>query len=145
LVDRQSLPGHKEHNAVSAVMAELGVGVQEAMDWVGHFHDMLVDSFLAEYQRVPLFPDERETVNREILEYADALGNWVRACDQWSFEVRRFFFVPHSGVPCDAYFCRVNGILVMMDVACSERGLSLCGRRLSMYLPRLRIIADTGG
>ncbi|KAM6508217.1 Delta(6)-protoilludene synthase [Fusarium falciforme] len=87
----QSRPGHEEHNAVSAVMAELGLGVQEAMDWLGCFHDKLVDSFLAEYQRVPQFPDESERVNLEVLEYADALGNWVRACDQWSFESERYF------------------------------------------------------
>jgi hypothetical protein len=120
LIDRQSRPGHEEHNAVSAIMAELGLGVQEAMDWLGCFHDKLVDSFLAEYQRVPQFPDESERVNLEVLEYADALGNWVRACDQWSFEVRRLFFTPDQGVSCNAYLVTLQ----------SERYFGNDGRRV---------------
>ena len=58
------------------------------MDWAGRFHDELVELFLTEYRQVPRFPEESELVNREVRDYADALGNWVRACDQWSFEVR---------------------------------------------------------
>jgi len=79
-------------------MAELGIGVQEAMDWTGRFHDELVDSFLAEFQRLPQFPDESEAVNRDVRDYANALGNWVRGCDQWSFEVRTHV-VPRPSPP----------------------------------------------
>lgn len=69
-------------------MAELNLGVQEALDWIGQFHDKLADEFIAEYARVPSLFTESEAINDEIRFYVDALGNWVRANDQWSFEVR---------------------------------------------------------
>lgn len=69
-------------------MAELKLGVQEALDWIGRLHDELANEFIAEYERVPSLFTESEAINLEIRLYADALGNWVRANDQWSFEVR---------------------------------------------------------
>ncbi|KKY32392.1 putative terpene synthase metal binding domain protein [Diaporthe ampelina] len=75
------------HNLVTVVMAELDFGVQEAIDWIGRLHDELANDFRAEYARVPSLFTESEAVNLEIRLYADALGNWVRANDQWSFEV----------------------------------------------------------
>lgn len=69
-------------------MAELNLGVQGALDWIGQFHDKLADEFIAEYARVPSLFTESEAINDEIRFYVDALGNWVRANDQWSFEVR---------------------------------------------------------
>lgn len=69
-------------------MAELNLGVQEAFDWIGRFHDELANEFIADYARVPSLFTESEAVNHEIRLYVDALGNWVRANDQWSFEVR---------------------------------------------------------
>jgi Delta6-protoilludene synthase len=71
-------------------MNQFGLGVQDALDWIGRLHDDLLDRFLDDYQNLPTFPEESETVNYEIAEYADALGNWVRANDQWSFEVCLF-------------------------------------------------------
>lgn len=75
-------------------MAELNLGVQGALDWIGQFHDKLADEFIAEYARVPSLFTESEAVNHEIRFYVDALGNWVRANDQWSFEVRYHAFKP---------------------------------------------------
>lgn len=57
------------------------------MDWVGRFHDGLVNQFLATYQQVPHFHGESDRVNRDVLEYIRALANWVRASDCWAFEV----------------------------------------------------------
>jgi hypothetical protein len=68
-------------------MAAQHCSVQEAMDWVGRFHDELVDFFLAEYKSFPEFPQESEAVNEHVREYANALANWVRASDCWGFEV----------------------------------------------------------
>src|SRR4051812_48300574 len=68
-------------------MAEKGLDVQDAMDGAGRFHDELVESFLAELEHVPRLPEESESVHEELRQYVGALGNWVRACDQWSFEV----------------------------------------------------------
>lgn len=68
-------------------MAQLDLGVQDALDWIGRFNDDLADEFIAEFARVPSLTTESEAINHEIRLYADALGNWVRANDQWSFEV----------------------------------------------------------
>lgn len=73
-------------------MAELNLGVQGAIDWMGHFLDKLADEFIAEYARVPSLFTESDTVNHEIRFYVDAIANWVRANDQWSFEVRYHTF-----------------------------------------------------
>ncbi|KAH8585340.1 terpenoid synthase [Bisporella sp. PMI_857] len=83
--------GDEGHNLVTVVMVELDIPLQEAYDWIGHLHDDLVRDFLAEYTNFPSFPDESETVNREIREYADGLGNWVRTNERWSFEGGRYF------------------------------------------------------
>jgi len=84
---RQSQPGQAEHNIISAIMSSLDLSVQGAMDWVGKFHDGLVDEFLAEFDKLPVFPDETDQVNIYVREYATALANWVRASDSWGFEV----------------------------------------------------------
>ncbi|KAI3395183.1 hypothetical protein diail_1677 [Diaporthe ilicicola] len=83
--------GDDGHNLVTVVMAELNLGVQEALDWIGRLHDELAAEFIVEYARVPELFTESEVANAEIRFYVDALGNWVRANDQWSFESQRYF------------------------------------------------------
>lgn len=75
------------HNLVTVVMAELDLEVQEALDWIGRLHDDFANQFLELYNSLPLLICESNAVNLQISYYADALGNWVRANDQWSFEV----------------------------------------------------------
>ncbi|KAM7218649.1 Isoprenoid synthase domain containing protein [Rhypophila decipiens] len=87
----QSQPGQAEHNIISAIMSSLKLDVQGAMDWVGRYHDGLVDEFLAEFETLPTFPEESQQVNAYVVEYADALANWVRASDAWGFESERYF------------------------------------------------------
>lgn len=87
IIDRQSR-GDDGHNLVTVVMRQYGLNLQEAFDWIGDLHQDLENSFLANFKKLPHFPLESDTINRELHEYACALGNWVRANDQWSFEVR---------------------------------------------------------
>ncbi|KAM7195873.1 terpenoid synthase [Rhypophila sp. PSN 637] len=87
----QSQPGQAEHNIISAIMSSLKLDVQGAMDWVGGYHDGLVDEFLAEFETLPTFPEESQQVNTYVVEYANALANWVRASDAWGFESERYF------------------------------------------------------
>ena len=74
-------------------MASLNLSVQGAMDWVGEFHDGLVEEFMVEYKKLPQVCalDESVTVKRHVKEYATALANWVRASDCWGFESERYF------------------------------------------------------
>lgn len=83
--------GEKAHNLVTVVVKELRIPVQEAFDWIGRYHDGLVDQFLSIYgNKIPVFEDDK--VNAELKEYLDGVGNWVRANDCWSFEVCIFFY-----------------------------------------------------
>lgn len=62
------------------------------MDWVGEYHDRLVEDFLAEVKNLPHFPQEDDAVNAHVREYANCLASWVRGCDCWGFEVSLFQF-----------------------------------------------------
>jgi hypothetical protein len=68
-------------------MTTLGCTLQEAYDWIGSHHDSLAAEFLDLCDDISSFPEEGEAVNRELREYLDGLGNWVRANECWSFEV----------------------------------------------------------
>lgn len=83
--------GDDGHNLVAIVMHQRNLDVQGALDWIGKLHDDLVLKFLEDYKKVPTFPDPQ--ITKDTAAYAEALGNWVRANDQWSFEVdaSRFF------------------------------------------------------
>ncbi|KAH8886432.1 terpenoid synthase [Thozetella sp. PMI_491] len=83
--------GDDGHNLVTVVMLEHNMNPQDAMDWIGDLHTSLVEQFLAEHARLPIFYNEDGTVNQQVPLYVDALGNWVRANDSWSFESERYF------------------------------------------------------
>jgi hypothetical protein len=87
---RQSRDGD-DHNLVSVVMAELGLDVQSAMDWIGHHHDGLVDDFLEAVKLVPSFGDAK--LDAEVATYVEGLAGWVRCNEAWSFEVCLFLYV----------------------------------------------------
>jgi hypothetical protein len=94
-------------------MAEEGLGLQDAMDGAGRFHDELVDSFLVEVKNVSqLFPEESESVREELEQYVGALGNWVRACDQWSFEVRHPPLLPYFPPFRPLFFCPIFPVTI---------------------------------
>ncbi|KXX76221.1 Delta(6)-protoilludene synthase [Madurella mycetomatis] len=82
-----NVEGDEGHNLVTVVMNELGLSLQEAYDWIGRYHDGVAAEFLSLYKDLPNFPEESEEVNREVREYLDGLGNWVRTNESWSFEV----------------------------------------------------------
>jgi hypothetical protein len=61
---------------------------------VAAYHQVLFDRFLALYDKVTSSPtqtglDGDSGVAARL--YAQGLGNWVRANDQWSFESVRYF------------------------------------------------------
>lgn len=87
------------------MMQQYGLGLQEAFDRIGVLHRDLETRFLAEFEKLPHFPEESDLVNRQLREYADALGNWVRANDQWSFEVSTLLF-------CMLFFCLCSPLLI---------------------------------
>lgn len=67
--------------------------VQDSVDWVAAYHQALLDRFLALYEKCTS-PEQTDLEGASVLAarlYAEGLGNWVRANDQWSFESVRYF------------------------------------------------------
>lgn len=83
--NRQSR-GDDEHNLVTVVMNELGLGIQAAFDWIELLYDEMGHRFMTKYMELCRGQNNEPGLDKQI-RYADALGNWVRANDQWSFEV----------------------------------------------------------
>lgn len=70
-------------------MHEHGLSLQETFDWIGSLHSAIATEFLRIYNDdIPAFVSECGIAGADISSYVDALGNWVRANDSWSFEVR---------------------------------------------------------
>lgn len=65
--------------------------VQDALDWVAAYHEVLAQKFFALYQQctAPGFLGGGAALAAH--RYAFGLGCWVRANDQWSFECHRYF------------------------------------------------------
>lgn len=92
------------HNIVTVVLKQPPVGLaatladkqsctpQDAVDWVVAYHAALEQQFHALYEKLTggraAVASSRDNV---LLSYANGLGNWVRANDQWSFESARYF------------------------------------------------------
>ncbi|KAI9447578.1 terpenoid synthase [Lactarius indigo] len=81
--------GDDGHNIVTVVMHEHKTDIQAAMNWVDDRHKELEARFMELYEnKMPKFG---EPVDTELARYADGIGNWVRANDQWDFETERYF------------------------------------------------------
>jgi hypothetical protein len=68
-------------------MHQYNMDAQGAMNWISDLHGDIVEVFFEIWKSLPTFGGP---VDREIRTYVDGLGNWVRANDQWSFEVGAF-------------------------------------------------------
>ncbi|KAF7432702.1 hypothetical protein PC9H_004644 [Pleurotus ostreatus] len=80
--------GDEGHNLVTVVIQQFGMNIQDAMDYIGKLNERLVDQFLEQWNRIPVFGG---SVDAEIGDYCNMLGEWVRGNDSWSFESERYF------------------------------------------------------
>jgi hypothetical protein len=88
--------GDDTHNLVTVAMKELGLELQESMDWITRFHDNHVRQFLEGYEKIVRELHEKDDpMNTDAMSYIESLGNWIRANDQWCFE----------GSPLRSVFC----------------------------------------
>lgn len=77
------------HNLITVVMRQFDMNVGSSIDWISRYHGDLVRQFMEEWQKIPTYGGP---IDREVRIYCDGLGNWVRANDSWSFEVRCYYF-----------------------------------------------------
>ena len=82
--------GDDGHNLVTIVMHQFNMDPQTAMNYISDLHDKLARQFLDQWMRIPTFGGP---LDLEVITYCDGLGNWVRANDTWSFEVRLQIFL----------------------------------------------------
>jgi len=66
-------------------MHQFKMDPQAAMNFILDMHDTLATDFLDEWKKIPTFGGP---LDLEVRTYCHGLGNWVRANDAWSFEVR---------------------------------------------------------
>jgi len=70
------------------VAKEKSTDLRGATDWLEQHTEMVISQFIS---LSTLLPSYGETVDRQLREYIDGMGDWVRANDQWSFESQRYF------------------------------------------------------
>ncbi|KAJ3914016.1 terpenoid synthase [Lentinula edodes] len=80
--------GDGSHNIITVVMMELKLDLHEALEWVGHYHRERELEFLRAVKELPMWSPE---IDRQVAQYVNGIGNWVRANDCWSFESGRYF------------------------------------------------------
>lgn len=65
-----------------------GLRLQEALDWIGNWHDRIVADFLDAKANLPSWGP---AIDNQIARYGDGLAYVVRGVDSWSFESQRYF------------------------------------------------------
>ncbi|CCM04071.1 uncharacterized protein FIBRA_06230 [Fibroporia radiculosa] len=86
--NKEQATGDDRHNIVTLAMHHFGCNVTEAMEWVAQYHTEIEGNFMDGLKKIPTWGPE---IDRQIIEYIDGLGNWLRANDCWSFESGRYF------------------------------------------------------
>ena len=69
-------------------MNEKGVYLDDALNWLAKYNDEVLSKFQAQLHMLPSWnPDVDRVVNK----FVERLSYWIRECDCWSFESRRYF------------------------------------------------------
>ncbi|KAG5335311.1 hypothetical protein C0989_001474 [Termitomyces sp. Mn162] len=76
------------HNAVTVVMHQENIGLNEATKWVGDYCSKLVHNIFEDLCHVPSFGKE---FDGQVKHYLDGMAYWIRGHDSWSFETQRYF------------------------------------------------------
>ncbi|PPR02301.1 hypothetical protein CVT24_011639 [Panaeolus cyanescens] len=79
--------GLANHNIITLIMHEYGLGLQEALDWLGTRTEEVIQRFLHNARNVPSWGEE---IDSKVQVYIDSLGQWVRGSDDWSCEAKRY-------------------------------------------------------
>ncbi|KAF8987524.1 isoprenoid synthase domain-containing protein [Cyathus striatus] len=76
------------HNILTYVMLDKDVDLVAALSWVEMYAHEIIERFLSNIERVPSWDEVTDT---KIKGYIDGISQWVRGCDDWSFEGRRYY------------------------------------------------------
>ena len=76
-------------NILTFGMRQLGLDLQESMDWACKIHYRLQSKFISLVGKFPSFGSDE--VDREVADYIFYLGIWVHGNVVWGFENQRYF------------------------------------------------------
>ncbi|KAK4244583.1 isoprenoid synthase domain-containing protein [Corynascus novoguineensis] len=86
--NKEQAVGDDEHNIVTVIMAQFGVGVQEAIDRAGELSREKTDRFNALYGLLPRWVGP---VDLDVQRLADGMAQCVSGVLHWSYESHRYF------------------------------------------------------
>ena len=107
--NKEQAVGDDQHNIVTVLMKEYGIGVQEALDKAGDLSCEKMQRFYFVYQHVPRWVGP---VDLEVQRLVDGMAQCVSGVMHWSYESQRYF---------------------------GTTGLHVKGTRLFRLLPKLRV------
>ena len=73
---------------IVVVMAQEGVDLQSAIDFVGSMCEQSINRFVANRANLPSWGAE---INEQVAIYVDGLADWIVGSLHWSFESERYF------------------------------------------------------
>ena len=76
------------HNMIAVVMAQEGVELQCAMDFVGSMCEQSINRFVADRAKLPSWGAD---IDEQVAIYVDGLADWIVGTLHWSFESDRYF------------------------------------------------------
>ena len=91
---KEFLEDDADYNAITVVQKHLGMDLESAFQWLLDHHDKNVDDFLRVREKVLKkdgFPSFGPRIDREVADYIDGLGFWVRGHYEWTFRSKRYF------------------------------------------------------
>ena len=61
---------------------------QDAVNWIGVWHDEVVEEFMHCKDNLPSWGGD---IGRQVEQYVEGLAGWVRGSEEWSFDSQRYF------------------------------------------------------
>lgn len=86
--NKEQAAGHSANNIVTVVIAERGVGLQEAFNFAGGYFENQVKEFLEWKAKMPSWGPE---IDDAVAQYVSGLECWVAGNMEWSLSTHRYF------------------------------------------------------
>ncbi|KAK8061943.1 terpenoid synthase [Apiospora phragmitis] len=86
--NKEQAVGDDEHNLITIIMQQFGLGVQEAFDYTGALSRMKMKRFYVLYRRLPRWMGP---VGLDVQKLVDGMAQCVSGVMHWSYESERYF------------------------------------------------------
>ncbi|KAK7962801.1 terpenoid synthase [Apiospora aurea] len=86
--NKEQAAGDDEHNIITIIMQQFGLGVQDAFDYAGELNRRKMKRFYALYRRLPRWMGP---VGLDVQKLVDGMAQCVSGVMHWSYESERYF------------------------------------------------------